>query len=106
MNGRHVAKIVRRLARVRNWLNDREKRADLNRLLDVDLPDLIRTVQEHNMRGQQGKCRYCGQPLRLAHGPKAGLYAMYTTEDGVLCQDPKCPSGDSPDGLHHVEGTG
>lgn len=106
MNGRHLAKIARRLTRVRSWLNDRERRNDLNRLLDEDLPDLIGTVREHNLRGQQGKCRYCGQPLRLAHGPVAGLYAMYTTEGGVLCQDPNCPSPDSPDGMHHTEGEG
>lgn len=106
--------------RVRIWLNQADtgyrraasigstpgwqrtvRAAELRRLIEQDLPDLIQTVREHNSRGQQGNCRYCGQPLRLILGPKAGLYSMFTTDGGVLCQDPNCPS--SPDG-HHRDG--
>lgn len=119
MNGRHLDKIAKRLSRVRGWLNSgkgyrraasvpettgglRDSRAaELRRLIEADLPDLIETVREHNSRGRQGDCRYCGKPLRLVRGPKAGLYTMTTTVQGVLCQDPNCPSPDSPDGLHH-----
>ena len=123
MNGRHLEKIARRLARCSVWLSmgdihDGYRRAagvrstprrirnareeELRRLIEDDLPELIETVREHNMRGRQGQCSYCGQPLRLMLGPRAGLYTMYTTEGGVLCQDPNCP--ESPDGRHRKTG--
>ena len=119
MNGRHLDKIARRLARATVWLATGDtadgyrraasvpatpgglrdtRAAELRRLIEVDLPDLLETVREHNMRGRQGDCIHCGQPLRLVRGPRAGLYTMFTTDEGVLCQDPNCPA--SPDGQH------
>jgi hypothetical protein len=128
VNGRHLDKISRRLERVSQWMHDesdagflravrvprtsgklREQRAaDLRLIIDSHMPELVRTVREHNRRGQQGTCRYCGQRLRLIQGPRAGLYALYVTAPGpgrlpVLCQDPNCDQ--SPDGLHQAEET-
>jgi len=123
VRGRHLDKIANRLDRIAEWLNGagsrraaaipatpgvlrNQRAADLRRLVEQDVPELIKTVRELNLRGRERKCAYCGASLRLFRGPRAGLYAMRDGENGVLIQDPNCPS--APDGQHQLrngEGT-
>ncbi len=117
MNGKHLAKIEKRLGRVTGWLDAaghrraasvpstpggmREQRGrELGRLL-ADMPDLIAAVRTANHRGQSlasQRCRFCGLPLKRVRGVREGLYAVEIRDGGVLCEDPRCP--DSPDGKH------
>lgn len=109
MDGNRLDRISTRLNRVQEWLGENSgyaRAADLQTLLGRDLPDLIRTVRDHNLRGRQGRCVYCGQQLRMIPGYRAGLYATTLSETGVICEDPNCPSPESPDGKHeHVRTT-
>lgn len=106
MDKRKLDHISTRLARVREWLGAESgytRAAELQRLIERDIPELIGTIREQNQRGQQGRCMYCRQQLRLILGPRAGLYAVTVSESGVISEDPNCPSEDSPDGKHAKE---
>jgi hypothetical protein len=82
--------------------NVRDERGhQLSRLVEQDVPALVETVRELNLRPRQGDCRYCGEPLRLMFNPDPGLYSMYTSPQGVIVLDPNCPDERSADGFHH-----
>lgn len=132
MDRSRLEKISRRLERISTWLTPhpytarqwldgdsfrraasvprtpgyiRDRRGDdLRRLIENDVPELVATVREHNLRYRQGNCLYCGERLALALGPRGDLYALLPGQAGVLIQDPVCPAEESPDRKHRKGG--